>query len=119
MRLDADLVMLSACETALGEELGGEGLIGLLRSFHFAYARAVAATLWSVADQPASELMVRFYHRLAQDDSPDESLHGAQLDLIRSTIELTIGDPQNPKQVPMDASAPYFWAGIQLYGDWM
>jgi CHAT domain-containing protein len=50
MRIDADLVTLSACETALGAELSGEGLVGLTRAFHYAGARSVLASLWSVAD---------------------------------------------------------------------
>ena len=115
VRLNADLVVLSACDTALGEELAGEGLIGLTRAFHFAGARTVAATLWSVADQPTGELMVRFYQHMRDGSSTDAALRQAQLDLIHSPIEITVGGGNS---VEMDASAPYFWAGFQLYGDW-
>src|SRR5262249_8588989 len=61
LSLDADLVTLSACETALGAEFAGEGLVGLARAFHIAGARAVVATLWSVNDEATAELMDRFY----------------------------------------------------------
>ena len=61
VRIDADLVTLSACETALGKEMGGEGLVGLTRAFQYAGARSVLASLWSVADESTGELMKRFY----------------------------------------------------------
>ena len=64
VRLDADLVTLSACETALGAELAGEGLIGLTRAFHYAGARSVLASLWRVADDSTAALMARFYRHL-------------------------------------------------------
>ncbi|HYN22557.1 MAG TPA: CHAT domain-containing protein, partial [Thermoanaerobaculia bacterium] len=65
VRLDADLVVLSACDSALGRELSGEGLIGLTRAFQYAGARSVVASLWSVADQPTAELMARFHRHYA------------------------------------------------------
>jgi CHAT domain-containing protein len=64
MRIDADLVTLSACETGLGKELAGEGLVGLTRAFQYAGARTVLASLWSVGDESTAELMARFYDRL-------------------------------------------------------
>src|SRR5207344_546988 len=64
MRIDADLVTLSACGTALGKEMGGEGLIGLTRAFQYAGARSVLASLWKVEDKATGELMKRFYTHL-------------------------------------------------------
>jgi CHAT domain-containing protein/Tfp pilus assembly protein PilF len=108
MRLDADLVTLSACETALGEEMGGEGLVGLTRAFHYAGARSVLASLWSVADASTSELMNRFYRHLRSGKPKDEALRAAQLDLIRG------------RDVPAGArfSHPFHWAAFQVFGDW-
>ena len=64
VRPDADLVVLSACETVVGKEQGHEGLIGLTRAFQYAGARTVASTLWRVVDQTTAELMIRFYRHL-------------------------------------------------------
>jgi len=115
VRLDADLVVLSACDTGLGEEQGGEGLIGLTRAFQYAGARTVMASLWSVQDQATSELMIRFYKHLRAGLSKDEALRQAQTELIRGPIEVV---NENGEKTLLDASAPYFWAGFQLYGDW-
>jgi len=115
VRLDADLVVLSACDTGLGEEQGGEGLIGLTRAFQYAGARTVMASLWSVQDQATSELMIRFYKHLRAGLSKDEALRQAQIELIHGPIEVV--DEKGEKTL-LDASAPYFWAGFQLYGDW-
>jgi CHAT domain-containing protein len=115
VRIDADLVVLSACESGLGQELGTEGLIGLTRAFQYAGARSVVASLWSVADQSTSELMIRFYRHLRDGLSKDEALRAAQIELIRGPIEVTDADG---RKVRMDASAPYYWAAFQVYGDW-
>jgi CHAT domain-containing protein/Tfp pilus assembly protein PilF len=104
VRLDADLVTLSACDTGLGQEMGGEGLVGLVRAFQFAGARTVLASLWSVADVSTAMLMKRFYTYLRQGQTKDEALRAAQLDLIRSEKS--------------ELSHPYHWAGFALYGDW-
>lgn len=104
VRIDADLVVLSACETALGEEQGGEGLIGLTRAFQYAGARTVAASLWRIADQATAELMSSFYRHLNAGATKDQALREAQLELIH-------GEDERLK-------APYFWAAFQLYGDW-
>jgi CHAT domain-containing protein len=103
MRLDADLVVLSACETGLGEIRGGEGIIGLTRAFQFAGARSVLASLWRVDDKATAELMERFYHHLHVGEPKAEALRAAQLDLLRGKES---------------AAAPYFWASMQLFGDW-
>jgi len=115
VRLDADLVVLSACDTGLGEEQGGEGLIGLTRAFQYAGARTVMASLWSVQDQATSELMIRFYKQLRAGLPKDEALRQAQIELIRGPIEVV---NEKGEKTLLDASAPYFWAGFQMYGDW-
>lgn len=104
VRLGAHLVTLSACDTALGREMGGEGLLGLTRAFQFAGARTVLASLWNVSDVSTAMLMKRFYTYLRQGKTKDEALRAAQLDLIRSSKG--------------DLSHPYHWAGFALYGDW-
>ena len=108
-------MVLSACRSALGKELGGEGLIGLTRAFQYAGARTVAATLWSVADQATAELMIRFYHHLRAGKPKDVALQAAQIELIRDPIQLR---DETGQTVGMDASAPYYWAAFQLIGDW-
>jgi CHAT domain-containing protein len=115
VRINADLVVLSACESALGRELSGEGLIGLTRAFQYAGARSVAASLWNVADQVTAELMARFHRHLAAGLPKDQALRAAQLELIREPLEITTAKGQ---ALEMDASAPFFWAAFQLFGDW-
>ncbi|HEX6899892.1 MAG TPA: CHAT domain-containing tetratricopeptide repeat protein [Thermoanaerobaculia bacterium] len=115
VRLDAGLVVLSACDTALGEEHGGEGLTGLTRAFQYAGARTVIASLWSVQDQATSELMIRFYKHLRAGRPKDEALRQAQIELIRGPIEVV---NEKGEKTLLDASAPYYWAGFQVYGDW-
>jgi CHAT domain-containing protein/tetratricopeptide (TPR) repeat protein len=115
VRLDADLVVLSACASALGEEQAGEGLIGLTRAFQYAGARSVVASLWNVQDQATAELMVRFYRHLTQGLTKDKALRAAQLEFIRGAIEVV--DDAGKVRV-WDYSAPYFWAQFQIYGDW-
>ena len=115
VRFDADLVVLSACASALGEEQVGEGLIGLTRAFQYAGARSVVASLWNVQDQATSELMVRFYRYLNEGLAKDEALRAAQSELIRGEIEV---EGEDGKVRVRDYSAPYYWAPFQVYGDW-
>ncbi len=108
-------MVLSACETAVGKELGNEGLIGLTRAFQYAGARTVAATLWKVADRTTAELMIRFYRHLRAGRPKDVALQAAQLELIRGPIQVP---GEAGQTVKIDASAPYYWAAFQLIGDW-
>lgn len=105
LRLHADLVVLSACDTARGKELAGEGLLGLTRAFHYAGAPSVVASLWEVPDRATAELMVRFHRHLRAGKAKDEALRAAQAELLAGAAGTA-------------ASYPYFWAGFQLYGDW-
>lgn len=101
--LAADLVVLSACETALGREVRGEGLLGLGQGFMYAGARGLIASLWQVPDRATAELMAQFYAYMLNDRLPPaEALRKAQL---ASAAERRWSDP-------------YFWGGFVLLGDW-
>ncbi len=103
LNLAADLVVLSACETALGDKVRGEGLFGLTRGFIDAGAGGVLVSLWRVHDRSTAELMKHFYQRLLEDRLPPaRALQAAQITMWR--------DPR--------WQAPYFWAGFLLHGDW-
>lgn len=115
VRIDADLVVLSACDSGLGHEQGGEGLIGLTRAFLYAGAHSVAATLWKVEDRATAELMKRFYRYLRAGKPKDEALRAAQMELIRGPIEVT---DESGRLVKSEVSAPYYWAAFQIFGDW-
>lgn len=106
VRVDADLVVLSACRTAAGGYVDGEGLIGLTRAFQYAGAASVVAGLWNVEDPTTAELMVHFYRELRRGMAKDDALRSAQLSLIGRA------DGSNAK-----AAAPYYWAAFQLHGD--
>jgi CHAT domain-containing protein len=104
LRLGSPLVMLSACETGLGKEKRGEGVMGLTRAFMYAGAPTVGVSLWSVADKSTADLMTDFYKRLFTADTTTSSgaLRGAQLAMISGK----------------KYSAPFFWAPFVLVGDW-
>ena len=103
LNLPADLVVLSACETALGRDVGGEGLVGLVRGFMYAGATRVIASLWSVDDEVTAQLMAHFYQHLEQDGlSPAAALRMAQVEVRKESRW----------------SAPYYWAGFQIEGEW-
>lgn len=102
-RTDADLVTLSACETGLGKEMGGEGLVGLTRAFQYAGARSVLASLWSVSDESTATLMTGFYKYLKAGLPKDAALQRTQVDMARS------GGPR---------AHPFHWAAFHLNGDY-
>lgn len=103
LRLSADLVVLSACETALGKEVRGEGMIGLTRGFMYARAPRVAASLWRTDDRAAAELMKRFYQgMLGEKMTAASALRAAQISLWQDKRWAT----------------PYFWAAFTLQGEW-
>jgi len=110
LRLDASLVTLSACQSALGRELGGEGLMGLTRAFQYAGARTVLASLWNISDASTAKLMKRFYQALAAGQPKDEALRAAQLELLRSS-------PRESANTSLDSSHPFYWAAFELVGD--
>jgi CHAT domain-containing protein/tetratricopeptide (TPR) repeat protein len=104
LRLEADLVVLSACETALGKDIQGEGIIGLTRGFMYAGNADVMASLWQVDDRATAELMKRFYQNLLKENQhPAAALRNAQISMLKETAT------QNP----------FYWAGFVLQGDFM
>jgi CHAT domain-containing protein/predicted negative regulator of RcsB-dependent stress response len=104
LKLPAELVVLSACQTGLGKEIKGEGLIGLTRGFMYAGAPRVVASLWKVDDRATSELMKRFYQCVLGPEalSPAGALRQAQLSIWKE------------KQW----REPYYWAAFVLQGEW-
>ena len=104
LRLPADLIVLSACQTALGKEIRGEGLIGLTRGFMYAGALRVAASLWLVDDRAASELMKSFYQGMLGEKRlrPTAALREAQIAILKNKR----------------FAAPYYWAAFTIQGDW-
>ncbi len=103
LKLNAELVVLSACSTALGKEIKGEGLAGLTRGFMYAGTPRVIASLWNVRDEATAELMKRFYRNmLIGKSSPAAALREAQISMWRE-----------PRW-----AAPYHWAGFALQGEW-
>ena len=87
----ADLVVLSACQTALGKEIRGEGLVGLTRGFMYAGAKSVLASLWNVNDSVTAQMMKRFYDGMfAKGLSPAAALRAAQLEMWKRSRERAV-----------------------------
>jgi CHAT domain-containing protein/tetratricopeptide (TPR) repeat protein len=103
LNLPAELVVLSACETGLGKEIKGEGLVGLTRGFMYAGARRVVVSLWNVNDKATADLMARFYRgMLREKKTPAAALRAAQVEM------------SHQKQW----QSPYYWAAFTLQGEW-
>jgi CHAT domain-containing protein len=101
--LQADLVVLSACQTALGKAAKGEGLIGLTRGFMYAGAGRVMASLWRINDRSTAELMRYFYEGMFQQHlTPAASLRAAQIKMWQTN----------------EWRSPHHWAAFVLQGDW-
>jgi CHAT domain-containing protein/tetratricopeptide (TPR) repeat protein len=103
LNLPADLVVLSACQTGVGKEIKGEGLIALTRGFMYAGAQRVVASLWKVDDAATAELMGEFYDQMfSRKLSPAAALRAAQIKLSHQS----------------GRHEPYYWAGFVLQGEW-
>ena len=111
---NVELVVLSACETGLGDLSGGEGVLGLQRAFQFAGARSTVSTLWGVDDRVTGELMKRMYsNRLEKNLSSAEAVREARWVLNNGDKVGVFDEPQRPtKRTP-----PMFWAAFTLAGD--
>ncbi|MGF1536933.1 MAG: CHAT domain-containing protein [Elainellaceae cyanobacterium] len=97
-----DLVVLSACDTGLGDVANGEGVYGLRRAFVIAGAESLLMSLWQVSDNGTAELMTRYYQRLQAGQGRSEALRETQLELM-----------QTPEY-----AHPYYWASFIFSGDW-
>jgi CHAT domain-containing protein len=103
LKLNADLVVLSACQTALGKEIKGEGLIGLTRGFMYAGAPRVVASLWRIDDRATAELMSRFYRGMIKNGlAPAAALRAAQISMWQEKRW----------------TAPHYWAAFTIQGEW-
>ena len=103
LSLSAELVVLSACDTALGKEVKGEGLMSMVRGFMYSGTPRVLASLWKVDDEATAELMTEFYKQhLEFGLTPAAALQQAQIVQMRKTSR----------------QSPYYWAGFQLQGEW-
>jgi len=103
LNLPVDLVVLSGCETGLGKEINGEGLIGLTRGFMYAGSSRVMASLWSVSDEATAELMAEFYKAMEHDKkSPTAALRAAQIKMWKQDVW----------------RSPYYWAAFAIQGEW-
>ncbi|HEU4386782.1 MAG TPA: CHAT domain-containing protein, partial [Blastocatellia bacterium] len=103
MSLSADMVVLSGCQTALGKDIKGEGIVGLTRGFMYAGATRVMASLWKVDDDATAELMRLYYNRKIKSGlTPAGALRSAELAMWkRGTWK-----------------SPFYWAGFVIYGEW-
>jgi len=103
LKLPAELVVLSACETGLGKEVTGEGLEGLTRAFMYAGARRVVVSLWNVNDKATAALMKDLYtEMLRSNKTPAAALRAAQIQMLRTR----------------QWQSPYFWAPFVMQGEW-
>jgi CHAT domain-containing protein/tetratricopeptide (TPR) repeat protein len=103
LKLPAELVVLSACQTGLGQEIRGEGLMGLTRGFMYAGAARVVVSLWNVNDRATSELMAKFYEKMLKENQrPAAALRAAQVEMWKQ------------KQW----QSPFYWAAFTMQGEW-
>jgi CHAT domain-containing protein/Tfp pilus assembly protein PilF len=102
LKLTADLVVLSSCDSALGKDLESEGIIGLPRGFLYAGAKSVIASTWKVNDDATARLMSALYTRIHRGENPGSALRGAQLEMAHDERW----------------SKPYYWAAFELQGDY-
>lgn len=101
LKLNAELVVLSGCQTSLGKEVKGEGLVGFGQAFAYAGAKRVLSSAWKIDDEATAKLMTRFYYHLFKFNiSPGAALRRAQIDMLKS-----------------EYSDPYFWAAFTIQGE--
>ena len=103
MRLKANLVVVSACDTGIGKYQRGEGILSVARGFSYAGAKSILTTLWNIDDHKTSFLMTFFYQYLKRGMGKDEALHRAKIDFL--------------EQFTNEETHPYYWAPFVLIGD--
>ncbi|MBL8149045.1 MAG: CHAT domain-containing protein [Blastocatellia bacterium] len=102
LKLTADMVVLSACQTGLGKEIKGEGIVGFTQGFMYAGSARIISSLWNANDATTAKLMKEFYRQILKENkTPSEALRAAQLKMINSEF-----------------SHPFYWAGFVLQGEW-
>jgi CHAT domain-containing protein len=103
LNLPAELVVLSACQTGVGKQVKGEGLIALTRGFMYAGAKSVVASLWKVDDEATAALMAEFYKQMFRNKlKPAAALRQAQSNISKEKRW----------------QSPYYWAGFFIQGEW-
>jgi CHAT domain-containing protein len=103
LKLNADLVVLSACQTALGKDIKGEGLVGLTRGFMYAGAPRVVASYWRIDDRATADIMKRFYSAMLKDGlRPAAALRAAQISMLQDKRW----------------QSPHYWAAFTIQGEW-
>ncbi|MEG4421351.1 CHAT domain-containing protein [Microcoleus sp. LAD1_D5] len=103
LKLAANLVVLSACQSGMGQNVKGEGMVGLTRGFMYAGAQRVAVSLWSVDDEGTAVLMQKFYQKMLQQKlAPAAALRAAQIEMMQQS----------------EWKSPYYWAAFTLQGEW-
>jgi CHAT domain-containing protein/Tfp pilus assembly protein PilF len=103
LKLSANLVVLSACQSGMGQNVKGEGMVGLTRGFMYAGAQRVAVSLWNVDDEGTSVLMQKFYRKMLQEKlAPAAALRAAQMEMMQD----------------QEWQSPYYWAAFTLQGEW-
>lgn len=103
LKVDADLVTLSACESGLGDLKRGEGFMGLARGFFYSGAASIASTLWKINDASSATLMSGFYKNLSRGDAKDLALQRAQIEFLNTHRDNGL-------------SHPYYWSGFVISG---
>jgi CHAT domain-containing protein len=103
LKIGAELVVLSACETALGKEIKGEGMISMVRGFMYSGTPRVLASLWKVDDEATAELMKEFYTQLLRN---------------KLTAVAALRQAQIKQMAKKSFRSPFYWAGFQLQGEW-
>jgi CHAT domain-containing protein/lipopolysaccharide biosynthesis regulator YciM len=118
------LVVLSACETGLGEVKNSEGVYGLRRALVLAGSETQVMSLWKVSDFGTRDLMVAYYNRLKKGEGRAEALRQVQLMMLRGQLKPTLGSRKRgttdtgEKFAPKDYQHPYYWAAFIQSGDW-
>ena len=105
LQLNAELVVLSACNTGTGQVNKGEGVRSLARAFHYAGASSLIASLWSAPDQTTKDIAIKFYQHLKKGYSKDKALQQARIDYL-----------QNANTSP-EYAHPSYWAHLVAIGD--
>ena len=116
------LVVLSACETGLGEVKNGEGVYGLRRALVLAGSESQVISLWQVSDEATRDLMVAFYKRLQDGEGRTAALSAVQLEMLRSNDQMQTKEIRglglSRNMTKKDLSHPFFWASFIQSGDW-